>query len=698
MTDTAGPVLAADGTPLKKSLNRALRLSKFRALILIAPLLIFVLVTFIAPIADMLFRSVENQIVSDTLPRTVVELQEWDAESGDAPAEPVFEALYQDMFRAVEAKNHTKLGTRLNYELTGISSLFRKSGRKIEDIGEVYQDQFEDLDKYWKDGENWNAFMGSDDWQSAMEAWDTKDKAAQPAFRLRDGVAAMLPETAEAFSDYAAFTQFEDEKNLAKKDPWALVYSALYNDLAGGADVSGYAGPAAAELQAAAEAARGFETVTYAAAFEDIDEDWLDPEVWKTIRLYAPNLTSGYFLNSVDMQKTSEGVEARPENQQIYITLFWRTLVMSLVITGACILLGYPVAWILANLPARTANLLMILVLLPFWTSLLVRTSAWKVMLQQQGVVNDTLVWYHSTAVGKFLDPVVVFLMNIVIGLLNGIVWLWNMINGIWGGVDATLFTYAVTGFERLALINNVTGTIIAMTHILLPFMILPLYSVMATIPPSYLRAAKSTGRDQLDRLLAGILPTIRAGHRRGLNPRLHPRHRLLHHAGNCRRHQGCLHLQPDRLSHLFSLNWGLAAALGSILLAAVLLLYWAYDRIVGIDNVNLGAEDMATRSTISKATPLDRGCGSGGHRIWHRRCSLWRAGGFLRLHHRMAGLLADRAALPRWCANLLHCWPDALALRFPRDLRCDLPVPDHADPRGAAPELQRPGLLYFHP
>jgi len=109
MTDTTtlGPVLAADGTPLKKSLNRALRLSKIRALALIAPLLIFVLVTFIAPIADMLFRSVENDIVGSTLPRTVAELETWDADLG-APEEPVFKALYHDMFRAVEAKNHTK--------------------------------------------------------------------------------------------------------------------------------------------------------------------------------------------------------------------------------------------------------------------------------------------------------------------------------------------------------------------------------------------------------------------------------------------------------------------------------------------------------------------------------------------------------------------------------------------------------------
>lgn len=125
MTDApaqSGPMLAADGTPLKKSLARALRVQKIRALMLIAPLLLFVLVTFIAPIADMLFRSVENQIVSETLPETVIELAEWDPDSADAPSEAVFEKLYIDMFLAAERKLHTRLGTRLNYEQTGVSS------------------------------------------------------------------------------------------------------------------------------------------------------------------------------------------------------------------------------------------------------------------------------------------------------------------------------------------------------------------------------------------------------------------------------------------------------------------------------------------------------------------------------------------------------------------------------------------------
>ena len=111
-TDT-GPVLAADGTPLKRSLRRAIRAQKLRALALIAPLLIFVLVTFIAPIADMLFRSVENQIVSETLPRTVVALEDWE-DHDQPPSEDVYAALYYDLFEAAEFRIHSRVGSRLN--------------------------------------------------------------------------------------------------------------------------------------------------------------------------------------------------------------------------------------------------------------------------------------------------------------------------------------------------------------------------------------------------------------------------------------------------------------------------------------------------------------------------------------------------------------------------------------------------------
>ena len=539
---TSGPMMAADGTTLKSSLNRALRRQKLRALALIAPLLIFVLVTFVAPIADMLFRSVENQIVSETLPRTTTALETWELTDTNPPGEEVFRALFQDMFIAQERKLHTRLGSRLNYELSGVSSLFRKSGRQVEDMGEFYQDQFEDLNAYWKDGENWNAMMGSDDWLAEMAAWDPQSGDDQPTFEFRDGIEALLPQTADKYEIYAAFVQVEEEDNLAREDPWALVYSTLYYDLTGGADIGAYTGPGAAELQEAAAAVPGFETINFTESFADIDKDWVDLDVWQTIKTYSPSFTSGYFLAAVDMKKGLDGPEMRPENEQVYIMLFGRTLFMSLLITGSCILLGYPVAWLLANLSARTANLLMILVLLPFWTSLLVRTSAWKVMLQQEGVINDVLVW---------------------LGVVS----------------DA----------NRLVMINNQTGTIIAMTHILLPFMILPLYSVMKTIPPTYLRAAKSLGATNWTAFWRVYFPQSVPGIGAGsilvfilsigyyITPEL-----VGGTTGTFISNRIAYHISS-------SLNWGLAAALGTILLTVVMGLYYVYDKIVGIDNVKLG-------------------------------------------------------------------------------------------------------------
>lgn len=538
-TSTDGPMLAADGTPLKRSLARALRLQKIRALMLIAPLLVFVLVTFIAPIADMLFRSVENQIVRETLPRTTAALEGWDGT--EAPSEAVYEAAYFDLFAAKERKLHTRLGTRLNYETTGLSSMFRKAGRGLDDIGEVYQDQFEDLNKDWKKGENWAPIFGADDWYAAQEGWKKAD-GAQPPFEIRAELADILPLTAAAYTDFAEFTQQVDNKSPIKEDPWSVVYLEFYRDLAGGADLSGYSGPGADLLAEAAGAAGEFETITFKDGFAEMDEDWVDVPVWQTIQTFSPAYTGGYFLNAVDRELSAEGVQPRPDNERIYIMLFQRTLFMSLVITGSCILLGYPVAWLLANLPMRVSNLLMILVLLPFWTSLLVRTSAWKVMLQQQGVVNDVLVW-----LGIVADD------------------------------------------GRLIMINNQLGTIIAMTHILLPFMILPLYSVMQTIPPSYLRAAKSLGATNWTAFWRVYFPQSVPGIGAGsilvfilsigyyITPEI-----VGGTTGTFISNRIAYHISS-------SLNWGLAAALGTILLAVVLILYWAYDRIVGIDNVKLG-------------------------------------------------------------------------------------------------------------
>ncbi|MDJ0626883.1 MAG: ABC transporter permease [Rhodobacter sp.] len=547
-----GPVLAADGTPLKRSLARALRLQKTRALMLIAPLLIFVLISFIVPIAQMLWRSVENDIVSNTLPMTVPELAQWDASDGGLPPEPVFRAMYYDMFLAAEAKKHTRLGTRLNYEQTGISSLFRQSGRKLDDLGKDILKPLRALDGDWAQAAPWFELMSGADGAAkdtaALEAQRDRLRrvtesplAGEIGFAPSSEISALLPLTAQAYTDFAIFTVLEDGKDLAKTKPWETVYPALIEDMQT-ADVAGYGGPRAGMLQALRAGIAEFPPPSYSAAFADIDADWAAPQVWQTIQTHARTVTPGYFLNAVDMQLTPDGAAAQPESKQILVKLFGRTLVMSLIIMGSCILLGYPIAYLLANLPMRTANVLLILVLLPFWTSLLVRTSAWKVMLQQQGVINDTLVW---------------------LGL--------------------------VADESRLVMINNQFGTIVAMTHILLPFMILPMYSVMQTIPPSYVRAAKSLGATNWTTFWRVYFPQSVPGIGAGsilvfilaigyyITPEIvggtkgvFISNRIAYHISS-------------------SLNWGLAAALGTILLAVVLLLYWCYDKIVGIDNVKLG-------------------------------------------------------------------------------------------------------------
>jgi putative spermidine/putrescine transport system permease protein len=219
-----------------------------------------------------------------------------------------------------------------------------------------------------------------------------------------------------------------------------------------------------------------------------------------------------------------------------------RTFILSITITATCLILGYPIAWLLGNLPMRSSNLILILVLLPFWTSLLVRTASWKILLQQQGVINDLLVW---------------------IGLISD--------------------------DNRLVMINNATGTVIAMTHILLPFMILPLYSVMKTIPPSYLRAAKSMGANDWTAFWRVYFPQTIPGVGAGailvfilaigyyITPEL-----VGGTSGIFISNRIAYHIST-------SLNWGLAAALATMLLVVVMALYWLYDRIVGIDNVKLG-------------------------------------------------------------------------------------------------------------
>ena len=510
MTDTtaSGPMLAADGTPLRVSLRRALRRQKLRALALIAPLLIFILVSFVAPIGDMLLRSIKNDIVPDTLPRTVAALAEDDA---GIPGEAVFAALHRDLSLAFERKVHTRLGTRLNYEWGGASSLFRGAGSAAADMGEDLIPAFEAADARLVDPARWAVWF-------AAEATGAREA---------------LPETALAWDDWLAVLAEEGEDPLEEDLP-PFLFVTLAAELAAGATLPADMAPADAAALPGPLSLRD--------AFLDDDEEWGEPDIWRTIRAYSGRYTAGYFANAVDLGLSPDGVVARPEDEQVNLMLFQRTLFLSLTITVICILLAYPVAFLLASLPARSANLLMILVLLPFWTSLLVRTSAWKVLLQQQGVINDILVW-----------------------------------------------TGLVADDNRLILINNTTGTIIAMTHILLPFMILPLYSVMKTIPPSYVRAARSLGANDWTAFWRVYFPQSVPGIGAGsilvfilaigyyITPALvggttgvFISNRIAYHISD-------------------SLNWGLAAALGALLLVVVLGLYWVYDRLVGIDNVKLG-------------------------------------------------------------------------------------------------------------
>ncbi|MFC3702976.1 ABC transporter permease [Reinekea marina] len=514
--DTATVPLAADGRPLEQSLQRALRRQKLRALMLIAPLLLFVLLTFIAPIADMLYRAVDNRIVSETLPRTVELLPSWQESSGKPPGEAVFNALYFDLFFAAELKIHTRLGSRLNYQESGISSLFRKTGRRVGrfETDEI-TDQFVALNPQWESAEFW------------------LEITKQPEF------SDALPTTASVWSSWQALL-VEDEKDIKEETPEDVLFYALYLDLT--------QPNAPTKLQSYSwwtstkSAVENFQPINIIEQFESADEDWLATNTWGVLKRYAPAVTNGYFLNALDMHKTADGIEAQPENLQVYKLLFVRTLVLSLAIMASCILLSYPIAYLLSHLPMRKANLILILVLLPFWTSLLVRTSAWKVLLQQQGVINDLLVW---------------------IGLVD----------------DA----------NRLIMMNNAIGTMIAMTHILLPFMILPMYSVMRTIPVSYVRAAKSLGATNWTAFWKVYFPQSVPGIGAGsilvfimaigyyITPAI-----VGGTTGIFISNRIAFHISS-------SLNWGLASALGAILLIVVLVLYWLYDKYVGIDNLKLG-------------------------------------------------------------------------------------------------------------
>ncbi|WP_244640158.1 ABC transporter permease [Aureimonas glaciei] len=272
-----------------------------------------------------------------------------------------------------------------------------------------------------------------------------------------------------------------------------------------------------------------------------IDRRWGEVETWRLLKRAASPLTPDFLLTAIDRKVGPDGAVAPVEvSQKVYISAFLRTFAISGGVTLLCLILGYPVAYLLATLPARQSNLLMIFVIVPFWTSLLVRTTAWYVLLQPNGVVNSLLVG-------------------------SGIV------------------------AEPVALMFNRTGVLIGMTHVLLPFMILANYAVMRGIPPVYGRAAISLGAHPAVAFLRVYVPQTMPGIGTGmflvfvlaLGYYITPA--LLGGAGDEMVSQ-IIALQMER-----QLNWGLAGALSVYLAAFTLVVYIVFNRLVGIDRLRLG-------------------------------------------------------------------------------------------------------------
>ncbi len=410
---------------LKARLRRAERARMLRALALVLPLGLFLLLVFFAPIGDMLFRSVHDPELAMTLPATASALRKWDGIG--APPAAVAATLARELPQAFTDRTLAGAAQRLNHDISGFRSLILSTGRQL---------------------------------------------AAEPD-----------------------------------------------NPAAGSV-----AGPTTAASRLAA-----------------MDDRWADPAYWAALRRASFSLTDFYLLSALDLRRdAADRITPVPPEEAIFVTILGRTLEIAAMVTLLCLMLGYPLAYVIATAPAGTSNLLMILVLLPFWTSLLVRTSAWVVLLQNEGVINGLLL-----AAGLVDKPV--------------------------------------------QMIFNRFGVYVAMTHVLLPFMILPLYSVMRTINPATMRAAASLGAPPPTAFVRVYLPQSLPGIGAGgllvfilaigyyITPAL---------VGGAN----------DQMVSYFiafyttrTVNWGLAAALATLLLTATGVLYAVYVRIAGTAGVRLG-------------------------------------------------------------------------------------------------------------
>ena len=279
----------------------------------------------------------------------------------------------------------------------------------------------------------------------------------------------------------------------------------------------------------------------YRQALLKADKRWNDLIYWQTLKGNDSRFTMHYLLQAVDLDLQWDGAieRARPE-QRIYIANLMRTLWIAAVVTLVCILLGYPVAYLIVTASPRLAKILVLMVLLPFWTSLLVRTAAWVIVLQRSGIVNETLLAF--------------------------------------GIID-----------EPLTLIFNRTGVYIAMVHILLPFMILPLYSVMKGIPGDHMRAASSLGARPWAAFMTVYFPQTVPGLAAGcllvfviaLGFYITP---MLIGGGS---DQMLAFLIAEFATN--TANWGLAGALAMLLLVCIAVLYPIYHRFAGAGGMKLG-------------------------------------------------------------------------------------------------------------
>jgi putative spermidine/putrescine transport system permease protein len=397
------------GPSLATQLQRAQRRRQWRALALVSPLLLFLVVFFMVPLGSLLVRAVENPEVADALPRTGQALSHWDRNS--PPPAAAYAAILADLGAIEETAQAGVLARRLNSEVPGARSLVMGTYR---------------------------------------------------ALPLGDSLSA----------DEARTKLLEH------------------------------------------------------------DARWDELPYWQAIAKNSERWTPDYLLASVDLKRNAQGdIESVGDEEAAFRDILVRTFEMSLTVTLVALLLAYPLAYWLSTLSERQANVMLILVLLPFWTSVLVRIAAWIVLLQNNGLVNRFLMWLGAT--------------------------------------DAPL-----------PLLFNRVGVVIAMVHILLPFMILPLYSVMKSVPPNYLRAAISLGSAPLAAFFRVYVPQTYPGVAAGC---------LLVFITSIGYYvtPALLGGPSDQMLSYYvaqytnvEVNWGMACALGSVLLLCTMVLYSLYRKV----------------------------------------------------------------------------------------------------------------------